>query len=83
VLVNGVRCDIASRRVVTGDIVMIAPQAAVRPAATAATEQMGRVGTWLEADFDTLAGKLLRPPTRNEIDAPVAEQLIVEFYSRV
>jgi small subunit ribosomal protein S4 len=83
VLVNGARCDIASRGVAPGDVVMIAPNAAVRLASTAATEQMGRVGAWLQADFDTLAGKLLRPPTRWEIDAPVAEQLIVEFYSRV
>jgi small subunit ribosomal protein S4 len=83
VYVNGRRCDIPSRAVKPGDVVTIAPDAAVRPAATAATEQMGRVGAWLEADFDALAGKLLRLPTRREIDAPVAEQLIVEFYSRV
>jgi small subunit ribosomal protein S4 len=83
VLVNGTRCDIASRRVGPGDIVMIAPSAPVRTAATAATEQIGRVGSWLEADFDALAGKVLRSPVRGEIDAPVAEQLIVEFYSRV
>jgi small subunit ribosomal protein S4 len=83
VFVNGARCDIASRRVIPGDVVMIAPGAAVRPVATAATEQMGRVAAWLQADFDTLAGKLLRLPARREIDAPVAEQLVVEFYSRV
>jgi small subunit ribosomal protein S4 len=83
VLVNGKRCDIASRRVEPGDIVMIAPEAPVRPAASDATEQIGRVGQWLEADFDTLAGRFLRLPARAEIDAPVAEQLIVEFYSRV
>lgn len=83
VLVNGQRCDIASRQVKPGDVVMIAPEAAVRAVSTVATEQMGRVGAWLEADFDTLAGKVLRLPVRNEIDAPVAEQLIVEFYSRV
>lgn len=83
VLVNGQRCDIASRQVRPGDVVMVAPEAAVRPVSTVATEQMGRVGAWLEADFDSLAGKVLRLPVRNEIDAPVAEQLIVEFYSRV
>ena len=83
VLVNGERCDIASRQVKPGDVVMIKPEAAVRPVATVATEQMGRVGAWLEADFDSLAGKVLRLPARAEIDAPVAEQLIVEFYSRV
>ena len=83
VLVNGERCDIASRQVKPGDVVMIKPEAAVRPVATSATDQMGRVGAWLEADFDSLAGKVLRLPVRNEIDTPVAEQLIVEFYSRV
>jgi small subunit ribosomal protein S4 len=83
VLVNGARCDIASRAVKPGDVVTIAVDAPVRPVATVATEQMGRVGPWLEADFDALAGKVLRLPTRREIDAPVAEQLIVEFYSRV
>jgi len=83
VLVNGQRCDIASRQVKPGDVVMIKPEAAVRPVSTVATEQMGRVGAWLEADFDSLAGKVLRLPVRAEIDTPVAEQLIVEFYSRV
>ncbi len=83
VLVNGRRCDVASAAVKPGDVVTIAVEAPVRPAATAATEQMGRVVAWLEADFDALAGKLLRLPTRREIDAPVAEQLIVEYYSRV
>jgi len=83
VLVNGQRGNIASRQVKPGDVVMIKPEAAVRPVSTVATEQMGRVGAWLEADFDSLAGKVLRLPVRNEIDTPVAEQLIVEFYSRV
>ncbi|MGB2712424.1 MAG: 30S ribosomal protein S4 [Conexibacter sp.] len=81
--VNGARCDIASRRIVTGEVVAIALGAPVTPAARAATEQNGRVSWWLEADHDTLAGRVLRPPARAEIDAPVAEQLIVEFYSRV
>ena len=83
VLVNGQRCDIASRAVKPGDVVMIAPEAPVRPVATDATDQIGRVGQWLEADFETLAGRVLRLPERVEIDTPVAEQLIVEFYSRV
>lgn len=83
VLVNGRRCDIASRQVVPGDVVMIGAEAAVRPVAAVATEQIGRVVPWLEADFDSLAGRMLRLPQRVEIDAPVAEQLIVEHYSRV
>ena len=35
-----------------------------------------------ESDFDALEGKVLRFPERNDINAPVNEQLIVELYSR-
>lgn len=37
---------------------------------------------WLERDQRNLAGKILRLPSRQEIDANLNEQLIVEFYSR-
>jgi small subunit ribosomal protein S4 len=37
---------------------------------------------WLLADHDNLTGKVLRAPERDEIDAPVQEQLIVELYSK-
>jgi len=37
---------------------------------------------WLQVDVDNLRGKVLRVPTREEIDAPVEEHLIVELYSR-
>ncbi len=37
---------------------------------------------WLEADRKNMKGKVLRYPTREEIDIPVQENLIVELYSR-
>ncbi len=37
---------------------------------------------WLEVDLDNLRGKLLRYPERDEIKAPVKEQIIVELYSK-
>src|SRR5438552_1404764 len=37
---------------------------------------------WLSFDNVNLAGKVLAPPTRDQIDTGVEEQLIVEFYSR-
>ena len=37
---------------------------------------------WLQADHDGFTGKVLRCPERDEIDAPVREQLIVELYSK-
>jgi small subunit ribosomal protein S4 len=83
VQVNGRRVDIPSFLVSEGDIVAINLESPVRPAAQEATEMIGRVAPWLQADFDGLTGKVLRMPERHEIDAPVNEQLIVELYSRV
>jgi len=34
-------------------------------------------------DFSALKGQVLRIPQRNEIKAPVNEQMIVELYSKV
>lgn len=40
------------------------------------------VPNWLSLDAETLKGRVLAMPVRQEIDVPVQEQLIVEFYSR-
>ena len=73
--------DIASFLVKPGMAVTI--KEPVRPLASAATELTGSVPGWLQTDFDGLEGKVLRLPERNEINAPVDEQLIVELYSRL
>ncbi|MCY0881156.1 MAG: 30S ribosomal protein S4, partial [Firmicutes bacterium] len=41
------------------------------------------IPAWLDVDFEKLRGTVVRLPNRDEIDAPVTEQLIVEWYSRV
>jgi small subunit ribosomal protein S4 len=64
-------------------VIAIRPDSPVRPAATAATELTDRVPPWLLSDTDALVGRVLREPRRGEIQAPIEEQLIVEFYSRV
>jgi small subunit ribosomal protein S4 len=81
--VNGRRCDIPSRAVAPGDVIAISPESSVRPAAIAATDLTERVPPWLLADTDALVGRVLREPERGEIQAPIEEQLIVEYYSRV
>ena len=82
VQVNGRRVDIPSFLVSPGEVVAIALDSPVRAAAHEATELIGRVAPWLQADFDGLTGKVLRLPERAEIDAPVNEQLIVELLAR-
>lgn len=37
---------------------------------------------WLDAEQKTLSGTLKHLPTREEIDTPINESLIIEFYSR-
>ena len=40
------------------------------------------VPAWLVLDAQNMSGKVDRFPTREEIDVPVAEQSIVELYSK-
>ena len=81
--VNGRRCDIPSRRLRADDVVAIKPGSTVSAAARLASELIDRVPAWLLADHEALVGRVVRDPHRDEIQAPLDEQLIVEFYSRV
>ncbi len=38
--------------------------------------------SWVEMDVNTLSGKILNLPVREDIELPVQEQLIVELYSK-
>ena len=40
------------------------------------------VPAWMSVDVEKLEGKVVSVPTREEIDTPVAEHLIVELYSK-
>ena len=37
---------------------------------------------WLELDAEKLTGRLAAVPTREQLNLPVQEQLIVELYSK-
>jgi small subunit ribosomal protein S4 len=80
--VDGRRATIPSMALRDGQSVRIVPGGGVEAAAREAAESVGRVPAWLESDPDGLAGRVLRGPERAEIDVPVAEQLVIERYSR-
>ena len=82
VLVDERRLDIPSARIPDGARVRIKPGSPVEPVARDATDELGRVPAWLEADPDSLAGRVLRAPERAEIEMPVTEQLVIERYAR-
>lgn len=84
IYVNGRRVDIPSFRVRPGDLVSVAPKARemlVIKSALISNERV-QVPAWLEVDIEKLQGSVLSLPTRDQIDADIREQLIVELYSK-
>ncbi|MDA3936490.1 MAG: 30S ribosomal protein S4 [Actinomycetota bacterium] len=82
--VNGGRVNIPSYRVRTGDVIAVANKSkdlVVIKTALISSEKT-EVPGWLEVDIEKLTGKVLSMPEREQIDAPVREQLIVELYSK-
>ena len=82
--VNGARVNIPSYRLRPNDTVSLAPKARDLIVVKAAIISSARVEVpaWLEVDVEKLQGKVLALPTRDQIDLPVREQLIVELYSK-
>jgi small subunit ribosomal protein S4 len=80
--VNGKKVDIPSYQVRAEDIITVKPGSSAEPIIRSATELVASVAPWLQADYDALNGKVLKAPERSEIDTPVSEQLIVEYYSK-
>jgi small subunit ribosomal protein S4 len=82
--VNGEKVDIPSYLVKPGDVLTVRESSREMPNLKALREQgAGRtVPKWLELDADTLTGKVIAMPQRDDIDLTIEEHLIVEFYSR-
>jgi small subunit ribosomal protein S4 len=83
-LVNGRKIDIPSYSVRAGDVVSVRASSVKNPAIQHAIEEVkGRgIPGWLEFDADRSAGRIASLPTREQINLPVQEQLIVELYSK-
>ncbi len=84
VLVNGKRVDIPSYLVKPGDVIEIKEKSKESPLFKAVLESTaGRVTPkWLEVNKEAFKATVNALPTREEIDVPVDEILIVEFYSK-
>ena len=84
VLVNGKRVNIPSYSVKAGDVIEIAEKYKSAQRYKDVLEVTGSrvVPAWLEADQENLSGTVKELPTRDQIDVPVNEMLIVELYSK-
>ena len=82
--VNGSRVDIASYLLRTGDVIAICEKSKGSEKIKAVLEANASkpVPQWMDVDREKLEAKVIALPERDQIDAPVEEQLIVEFYSK-
>jgi len=84
-LVNGRRTNVPSMQLKPGDMISVREGSHKRPYFKELPDLAADRPTpkWLSRDEKSLVGQLLELPTRQEIDSPVNEQLIVEFYDTV
>lgn len=85
ITVDGKRVDISSYRVKEGQKIGIMENSREMIPILEAKESAGSLTPpeWLKVDLANLNGQVLRMPERDEIKAPVNEQMIVELYSKV
>jgi len=83
-LLNGKKLDIPSAMVTIGDEVAVAVKSRETVTIKDAMDSVVRRGVpqWLTLDKENLKGAVNAYPTREELTMPMAEQLIVELYSR-
>ena len=84
VLVNGKQVNIPSYQVKAGDVIEIKEKfkSAQRYKDILEVTAGRMVPAWLDSDQENLRGTVKELPTRDEIDVPVNEMLIVELYSK-
>jgi len=83
-VVNGRKVNIPSYLVGAGDTVGVRPSSQKNATIQHGLDEVkGRgVPEWLQIDPEKLAARVVSLPTREQINLPVQEQLIVELYSK-
>lgn len=82
--INGKKVDIASYSLRVGETVAVKEGSKSSPRMKQLLENLGSrtVPGWLSLDANTAAGTVIALPTREDIQIPIQEHLIVEKYSR-
>ncbi|MDO5441459.1 MAG: 30S ribosomal protein S4 [Bacillota bacterium] len=80
--VNGKKVNIPSYAVKAGDVIAVKAKSQQSPKFKEIKEMTISTPEWVTIDTEKLEGKVLSLPTREMIDTPVAEHLIVELYSK-
>ena len=83
-LVNGKKVNIPSYLVKIGDVITVCEtsRSSAKFDAVLASTESRIVPKWLDMNKDTLEGKVVAFAEREDIDLPIEEHLIVEYYSK-
>ena len=81
-LVNGKKVDICSYSVSVNDVITVCEKSRGTEKFKTFAENPKTLPAWLEANVDNFEGKVVAVPSRDDIDVPVNETLIVELYSK-
>ncbi len=84
VTVNGRKVNIPSFQVNVGDEIAVGEKGKKLIIVEQASQYAAQnpLPPWLEMNFETLTGRVVTLPKRNDVNLPVNEQLIVELYSK-
>ncbi|MDI6709844.1 MAG: 30S ribosomal protein S4 [Bacillota bacterium] len=83
-MVNGRKVDIPSYLVRVGDVITVRERSKSSPRMQELLERAAEnaPAPWLEYDAERAEARVAALPTREQIDIPVKESLVVELYSR-
>ncbi len=84
ILVNGKRVDIPSYSVKVGDVITLKEKSmnSARMKEVIEKNSARAIPKWLDMDKNTVTGKVVAAPQRDDIDFDVEEHLIIELYSK-
>ena len=82
ILVNGKKVNIPSYQVKVGDVISVKEKSASSELFAAVKGARVIVPKWLEFDATKLTGKVIALPARDDIDLTIAENRIIELYSK-
>ena len=82
ITVNGKKVNIPSYQVKVGDVIEVKESKKGLEMFASLKGLKISVPKWLESNLETLTGKVLALPERDDVDSGIKEHLIVEYYSR-
>ncbi|HCX03324.1 MAG TPA: 30S ribosomal protein S4 [Clostridiales bacterium] len=80
---NGHKADVPSMQVSKGDVIEVKNKSKSSEKFKAIAENhKTTVPQWLEVDVEKMTGRVVGEPVREDIELPIEEHLIVEWYSK-